>query len=228
MNKIRWIICDDSKYVRFTYVEGLKKYNELENVGECETAIECVDMCKQLKPDMVLLDVQLENGMLGTDFIYEIKDVSPDIKVIILSSYKLDEYVMEAFGNGADGYILKEYSINDVYKSIIGTYNDNTIIPTEIAKVLAQATKNDRIERRSLLYSIDVVSSLTKSEFEVLKGCYDGKTYQEIADERFVSISTVRVLGARVIKKFSAPNMEELIKDLKKLNFFEFINKDNN
>jgi len=217
MNKIRWSICDDAEHVRFLFKTGLKKYEELECISESSSASECLESVKNNAPDVLLLDIQLETDFSGLDIIQELKEYAPELKILIISSHDNDDYIFNAFALGASDYILKEQSFDIIYKKIKDSYFNINSISSDIANTLAKKAKDIRASQSSILYTIEIMTRLSVSELEVLKSIYAGKSYKEIAKERFVSLGTIKVLASRIIRKFNYTNMNELIAHLREL-----------
>lgn len=219
--KISWAICDDSQYVIKVYRKGLEQFEDICFVGESNTAAECIELCREKKPDILLLDVQLDFERSGIDAISEIKAESPDTRIVILSSFKDEEYIFLAFAKGAENYVLKEDSIKKLHDTMIDAYNSETVISGEIAKVVVAKSHEYEIRQRSLMYMVEIMSKLSVSEFEVLKLIYAGKSYREIANERFVEPSTIKVQASRILKKFDEKSMSVLIEDIRRLKLFD-------
>ena len=126
-----------------------------------------------------------------------------------------------AFALGASDYILKDQPFDIIYNKIKDSYYGNNRINTNIAQTLAKKAQDIKTGQSSILYTVEIMTRLSASEFEVLKSIYAGKTYKEIAEERFVSLNTIKVLASRIIKKFSYSNMNEVIEHLREMKIFE-------
>ena len=221
MKKIRWSICDDAEHVRFLFKMGLRHYEELEFLNETSSAFECCESIKSNAPDVLLLDIQLEEDFAGIDIIPTLKEYVPEMKILMISSHNNEEYIFNAFALGASDYILKDQPFDVIYKKIKDSYYGNNSISTNIAQILAKKAQDIKAGQSSILYTIEIMTRLSTSEFEVLKSIYAGKTYKEIAEERFVSLNTIKVLASRIIRKFNFTNMNEVIEHLKQLKIFE-------
>ena len=117
--------------------------------------------------------------------------------------------------------MLKEDSIKKLHDTMIDAYNSETVISGEIAKVVVAKSHEYEIRQRSLMYMVEIMSKLSVSEFEVLKLIYAGKSYREIANERFVEPSTIKVQASRILKKFDEKSMSVLIEDIRRLKLFD-------
>ena len=220
-SKISWAICDDSESVIAVYRKGLGQFEDLEFVGSTGDAEGRVELCAREHPDVLLLDVQLDFQKSGIDAIPQIKQVSPGTKIVILSGYKDEEYIFLAFAKGAENYVLKEDSIKKLHESIVDVNNSEPVISGDIAKILVQKSRDYEIRQRSIMSMIEIMSRLSVSEFEVLKMIYAGKSYREIAKERFVELSTIKVQASRILKKFDESSMAILIEEIRSLKLFD-------
>lgn len=225
MNTIRWTICDDAEYLRTSFKLELENQRNLEFVGDAHDSKSCVKMVAAQKPDILLLDIQMDTETAGIDIIPELKKIAPAMKIIMLTSYDDENYVFSAFANGADDYIYKSLSKAEIVSSIINVYNNTSMLRPEIAKKLTKRSLEIENQHKSLIYIVNIMTKLSTSEFEVLKSAYNGDSYKKIAAERFVDISTVRTLASRVLRKFNTNNMQHLIQELSSLKVFELFDK---
>lgn len=224
-DNISWVICDDSEHARFVYRKGLSAFEDLNFVGECSDCEQCIELCREKHPDVLLLDVQLEFEKLGIDAIPEIKEASPNTKVVILSGFNEEDYIFIAFAKGADNYVLKEDSIKKLHDTMYNVYHSINVIEGQMAAIIVQRTRETEERQRSLLQMVEIMSRLSVSEYEVLKLIYAGKSYREIAQERFVETSTIKVQASRVLKKFNEKSMTVLIEQIRRLKLFDLFKK---
>ncbi len=220
MEKIKVFICDDDKFWHDFLKKLVKNCGDIDIVGSASTTMSCVDAAAECNPDIVLLDVQMEDSNSGVDLIPRILDKLPNTKIIMFTSYDFDEYIFDSFCNGAVDYIIKTMPAEDIIKAIRSVYNNCASVKTEIANKLAQRAKKIQAEKQSFLYLIDKLIKLTPAEFELLKSLNNGSTYKEIANERFVETESVRMMASRILKKMDAKNMEQLITEMGRLDVF--------
>lgn len=218
---IRWCICDDAEYVCSSLVLALQKYSDLEFLEFATSSDDCITMCKNKKPDILLLDVQMESEYSGINLIPKIKTVSPSTKIIMLTGFDYDTYIFLAFSKGADNYILKYADTSDIHQAMIDIYNDKVNINREIFSKLKSHVTQVEHQQQSLLLIISLMSKLSRSEYEILRAIYDGKKYKEIAKDRFVELGTIKKQVSRILAKFEVHSMQQLIKELEDLNIFE-------
>ena len=221
MDKLRLAVCDDFKEIR-EYIEFFcKKEDDVECVATASNAAECLEMVKEHKPDILLLDIQMETDDAGLNIMPDLMDIHPQMKIIILTAHLEDDYIFSAFAMGASNYILKSMHFDEMIDIIREVAQDRTVMRPEVAKVLAD---NGKRMKASLLYLINILVKLSPSEYDILKDIYDGYTYNEISQKRYVSVSTVKNHALRILKKNGFHSMKELVGELRDLKIFDLLN----
>ena len=221
MKKIRWSICDDSEYVCRSFELSMRKYEELEFVGSSNSADACLELCRKEAPDMLLLDIQMEEENSGICVLKKLKELLPDMKIIMLTSYDDNEYICSAFDNGADNYVLKNAPMQQLHDTIVQLFDGKYLIDNRIFDSLMERERKNSEKRDSLLILVSVISKLSASEYEILRLICSGYTYREISKMRFVEIGTIKKHVSRILKKFSVKRMSILAEELNRLRIFE-------
>ena len=220
MDKIRLAVCDDFSDFRDYFELFCSREDDIECIATAGGSEECLSMVKEHMPDILLLDIQMETDDSGVRLIPDLLDIKPDLKIIMLTAHIEDDYVYTAFSYGAIDYLDKSMSFEEMMNTIRNISRDNVSIRPEIAKILA--TGNKRM-KSSIMYLINILVKLSPSEYEILKAVYDGKSYQEIADERCVTLSTTKNQVSRILKKFDAHLMQDIVTELRELKIFEYL-----
>lgn len=221
--KIRVAMCDDAKFLCDGFQEQFALFSDLEFVGAVYSAAECPALLERERPDVLLLDIRMETEVAGIDVIPQIKQQFPDTKIIMLTSYNDDDYVFAAFANGADDYCEKTMPVDQIAEIIVNAYRNTTYLRPQIAKKLAQRTREVQQNQISLLYLYNKISQLSTGEYELLREMYYGASYKKIAEDKFVEIDSVRKMAKRVLKRMNARSMKDLIAQLHTLKIFEFM-----
>lgn len=221
MKPIRLAICDDAKFICKSIRLECSHNKEFDFCGEAYSAKSCVELVARTKPDVLLLDIQMESELAGIEIIEKLKSIHPEIKIVILTSYDNDDYIFEAFANGADDFVVKSDDNSDILMKCKNVYYSEVLMNRKIAKVLSKRMQHITRNQNSMLYLLTVMAKLSPSEFEVLRYICEGHTYKTIAKKRFVEECTIKTLVARILRKFEVSNMKELRGILKELNVFE-------
>jgi NarL family two-component system response regulator LiaR len=196
--KIRLLIADDHKVVR----EGLKAFIAptpgFEVVGEASNGLEAVDLASQLLPDVILLDLLMPE-MDGIAAACEIKKKSPDVKIIIITSFVEEAKVIAAIKAGASGYLLKDSSPQEIETAIQVVYQGGSAFPSNVASILAkELTRPEKTTEKSI--------PLAEREIEILKLIAHGMSNQEIADRLILSVWTIRNYVSEILEKLGVDN----------------------
>ncbi len=218
MDKIRVVIVDDMPDLVDYFKSVLNNEPDIEVIGTAHSGREGVEVTLSVKPDIVLMDLQMEYECAGIDAIAEIKSREPDIKVIVLSVNEDNEMLFQAFAAGGNEYILKTDSIVKLIESIHLVYHNQLSLSPQVSQKILGEFSRLRTAQDSLLYTMNVISKLTMSEFEVLKALSTGKSYKQVAEERCVETSTIRSQVNRILKKFDEKSIKSIVKKLEPFN----------
>lgn len=225
MDKIRWGICDDDKILTYAYTYELKTFSDLEFVGNADSAEACFSLIKKEKPDVLLLDIRMETEIAGIEVIPRLKEIDESLKIIMLTSFEDEDYIFNAFANGACDYLMKDTNKTDIYHAIKNAYTNNSVISSSIAQLITRRARDIEQNQQSLLYVLEIMSRLSKTEFEILKAIYRGDSYKKIAADRYVDVLTIRSHVSRIINKFGKSDMKAVIKNLKELRVLDLFYK---
>ena len=222
---IKLAICDDSKHFINTLRLEISDHENIELVGECNLAVDCIPMLSHCNPDVLLLDIQMETASAGIDILPKVKSLFPSLKVIMMTVSEIEEDIFNAITNGADNYILKNMSNPEILKKIVETNNNQHTIDNAIFQKYLSQSKIKSDDYNSLLFLVSIILKLTKSELEILKLLCEGKSYSQIANQRFTSESTVRTIVSHITKKFEVDNINTLIKHINNFDLFKKFNR---
>lgn len=196
------LIVDDDALIR----DGLKLLLEIEDdievVGTAKNGQEALDLCKKLKPNLVLMDIRMPvmDGVLSTKLI---KDSFNDIKIVILTTFKDDEYIKEAIKNGAEGYILKNQSSDSIIEGLRAVSKGTTVFDKAITDSLSSML--DFNEKK-----MPLDFGLTEREFQVLSLIGEGMSNKEIANKLFLGEGTVRNYVTTLLEKLEQRDRTQL------------------
>lgn len=190
---INVMIVDDHKMIR----EGLKKIlefdGEVQVIGEADNGQECLKKLKTIKPDIILLDINMP-VMNGIETLQELKKKRKKYKVLMLTVHNEIEYLLKAVDIGIDGYILKDSDSNELKRAISSIYNGEKFIQPSLIPLL-----NSKLIARDL--DKEKVESLSNREIEVLKLVSVGMFNKEIGKKLDISERTVKNHMSSIFKK---------------------------
>ncbi len=205
-NKVRVVIADDHTIIRDGLRSLISSARDFEVVGEAEDGREAVESVETLQPDLVLTDLSMPE-MDGIDLIKTVKRRSPQTKVVALTVHRGEEHILAALKAGADAYVLKDASINELMTAIRSVLRGKHYISPEISGNLIESYRAGGKGQKEL----PLRGLLTPREREVLKLIADGYTNQEIADTLCISIHTVETHRHHLTGKLDASNTAALI-----------------
>jgi DNA-binding NarL/FixJ family response regulator len=201
---IRILLVDDHPLVRKGLRSILDVRSDITVVGEADTAARALEQAAQLKPDVVLLDIRM-TGASGIAIIHRLKSELPGVKVSILTTYEEEAYLFEAIKEGADGYLLKTLSAEELVEAIQRLYAGENLMTASLTGKLMQRFQTLARER-------DVHdSSLTPEEMKILQEIARGATNREIAEKLSWSTITVKRKTAQILKKLDATNRAQAV-----------------
>mgnify|MGYP000277144237 CR=1 FL=1 len=197
---IRVLLVDDHAVVRSGLGAVLLSYDGLELVGEASNGKEAIELCEKYKPDVVLMDLLMPemDGVAATAVIHE---KWPDMRIIVLTSYKEKEMVEGALKAGAMSYLIKNVSADDLVVAIRGAMAGQPRLSPEAAQVLIQEIKKPAEQ------SYD----LTEREKEILALMVEGLPNNAIAERLIVSQSTVKFHVSNILSKLGVTTRTEAV-----------------
>ena len=219
MNRIRIIMADDNPEICSHFSTILAREPDLELIGSASTGAEAVQLTRTLRPDIVLMDIQMETRVAGIIASRQILTELPDTRVIILTILEDDDLLFQAYCAGVIDYIIKTDAADQIVTSIRNAYRNQLVLRPQYAEKIIDELKRVKEEQYSLLYSLNMLSKLSNSEFEVLKNLYQGLNARQISEERFVSLGTVKTQIHSILQKFGLKSASEVVRKLHEINF---------
>lgn len=199
MKKIRILLVDDHNMVRQGLRVLLEAEQDIEIIGEAETGRQAVQQAKNLRPDVIVMDVAMPN-LNGLEATRQIMKEVPGSKVLVLSSYSDDEYVHQLTEAGASGYLLKQTAAADLIKAVRETSKGNAFFSPAVSKRLLDRYRETFLNGAPIKKRTDL---LTTREAEVLQLIAEGKPNKQIASDLCISIKTVEKHRQQVMNKLN-------------------------
>ena len=213
--KIRVVIADDQELVRAGFAMVIGSQPDMAVAAQARDGAEALALAETLHPDVVLMDVRMP-GMDGIEATRQISALQHRFaadgtqsevartKVIILTTFDLDEYVMAAITAGASGFLLKDTEPETLLNSIRTVFQGNAIIAPSATKRLGAHGNSTASSTSDSTYTDPELDELTDREREVLIEIAHGLSNQEIADKLFISLPTVKTHVAHILAKINA------------------------
>jgi NarL family two-component system response regulator LiaR len=197
---IRVMIVDDHTMVRKGLAAMLKVKPDLKLVGEASNGREALQLCAEVQPDVILMDLLMPR-MDGTTAIQAVRSHWPGVRVIALTSFKEKDLVQRALRAGAISYLLKDVSIDDLAEAIRAACVGQSTLAPEATQALIQAASQGP----------QPGDDLTPREREVLELMVEGLTNPEISQRLMVSLSTARAHVSSILSKLGVSNRAEAV-----------------
>lgn len=202
---IQVMLVDDHAVLRDGIRSFLDGEKDIEVVGEATSGQEAIEGIQRLKPDVVLMDINLpdKNGIEVTEIV---KKMCPECKVLILTMYDHDEYLMSSIRAGADGYLLKDAPSDQVVDAIRTVFKGDSIIHPSLTKKLMNYHYHQKQTD-----SQSSESELSEREREVLVLLAKGLSNKDIAEQLFISDKTVKIHVSKILKKFGVKSRSQAV-----------------
>jgi two-component system response regulator NreC len=206
MSKIRLLLVDDHEIVRAGLRMLFQAEKDMEIAGEVGSGEEALQAVRELKPDVVLMDVVML-GMNGIEATRRIKQAAPEVAVLALTMHEDEQYFFEMLSAGASGYVPKRAAPDDLVSAIRAVSQGNVFLYPTLAKALVK----DFLQRAELGVATPA-EELTSREREVLTCIAEGLTNREIAETLVISAKTVDRHRENIMRKLNLHNRVELVK----------------
>ena len=204
-DKQRIFIAEDQTIVRDGLRALLSSNPNFEVVGEAEDGREVIRNIEEYKPDLILMDLSMPR-MNGMEAIKEVKKLLPDTKILVLTIHKTEEYILTVLKAGADGYLLK----NDTQEELMTAIKSVLEGKSYLSPGVSQKVIEGYVEGSKTVKTKSSWDTLTQREREILKLIAEGYKNREIADDLCISIKTVVKHRANLMEKLDLHNISAL------------------
>lgn len=203
MEKITILLVDDHKLIRDSWSFILNSDDRFEVVDSTGSGEEAVEIAKNTRPDIILMDVNM-SPMNGFDATKQIRKISPGSRVIGVSMHSMPAYAKRLIQLGAMGYVTKNSSKEEMIHAIIEVYNGKKYICEEVKNILAQQEIQDEPGQPDM-------NNLSRRELDIIQFIKDGYSSKEIAVKLDISLKTVEVHRYNILKKLNLRNTASLV-----------------
>ncbi|WP_080874522.1 response regulator [Oceanobacillus timonensis] len=199
---INVLFVDDHEMVRIGVSAYLSSQPDIDVVAEADDGAQAIDLALELRPDIILMDLVMKE-MDGIEATKKIIASWPEAKIIIVTSFLDDEKVYPALEAGATSYMLKTSKASEIAKAIRATYEGQSILEPEVT---GKIMNRMRTKEETALHE-----QLTEREKEILLLMAKGKANQEIADELFIALKTVKVHVSNILGKLEVQDRTQAV-----------------
>jgi two-component system response regulator DevR len=203
MTRIRIHLVDDHPVVRRGLKSLLSNHGDFEVVGESAAVNEARQHIPEHEPDVVLLDIRLP-GESGLDLLRWLRQEQPHIRVLILTSFDDDEYVVEALRRGAHGFVLKSSSDEMLCDAIRTIYRNGRVLSPQVAEHLVQPPGDEPAED----------AMFSGEELRIMRLLVDGASNEDIASSLYISVATAKRRLQRIFTRLGVSNRAQAVAEV--------------
>ena len=206
--KITVIIADDHTLVRRGLVTLLSLNKDVEVIAEVGDGRVAIEITLEKRPDIVMIDLSMPN-LSGFEAIRQIKRRAPGVKILVLSGYDNEEYVLETIQSGADGYMLKDTTPGELDTALRTVASGRQYYSPTIARIAEDAKMS--LSTKSGGKGLKIADRLTEREREILQLIAESRTHQQIAEMLHISVRTVDTHRNNIIQKLGLHDTASLV-----------------
>lgn len=223
MNIIKILIADDMEAHRRRLARIIEATPNFSLVGSATSGAEAVELSVKKNPNVILMDIEMEDNMAGITAAAEIHEKVPDAKVIMLTIHKDDNIIFAAFQTGIVDYVIKSASSEEITEAINAAVTGSSPIRPLIAGKIRNEFARIKQMENNFVSVFKIISTLSPAELEVLRLLCMGKTRKEIAEKRSVELDTIKQQISSILKKFNKKRTKEIIRMMNDLEVFDMI-----
>ncbi|MEH7011562.1 response regulator transcription factor [Neobacillus niacini] len=223
LETIQILIADDMEAHRRRLERIINSVGNLSLVASAKSGYEAVAYAAIKKPDIVLMDIEMESQMAGVKAASEINKILPDTKIVMLTVHQDNNIVFAAFQTGIVDYLMKSAPKEEILEAIYSASNNQSPIRPIIAEKIRQEFARIKKSEDHLTHFFKIIANLTPSELEVLKLLCSGLKRKEIAEARAVEVETIKKQISSLLKKFDKNSTKEIVIDVTELKLFDMI-----
>lgn len=224
-NKIKVYVVEDYQVLREHYVNLLHYEPDIEIVGWAANSREAIIGVDKHKPDVVLMDIEMESSDSGLSATKSILERHPEIKIIMLTVHDDESSICKSFQAGAANYVLKSTSAVDIIKAIKDAYNGLSNLSPAVSSIVIKEFKRMSSTQDSLLYILNLLTKLTETEVYILILLCEGMSQKEICRVRHIELTTVKTHVKNILRKFDRKSSREVVKIIDKLGLLPYLKK---
>ncbi|MDO4916876.1 MAG: response regulator transcription factor [Rothia sp. (in: high G+C Gram-positive bacteria)] len=210
MDSLKILVVDDQTLMRQAMASFVNFESDMTVVGQATNGSEAINMASELKPDVILMDLQMPilNGIDATE---KITSILPHTKILAVTTFHSEDYVIPALKAGASGYVVKDSEPEDIISAVRSVYEGNSVMSPSIAKMLVDNLAGETAQQSMSPEDSYDWEQLTSRERDVVRLLCDGYSNREIAAELFLSEPTVKTHVAHIAAKVDARDRLQIV-----------------
>ena len=205
MEKIRVFLADDHKILRESLVILLARKENIEVVGEASDGQEAYRKICELKPDVAVLDISIPQ-LNGLDLAARLRSDLPELRIIMLTMHKNEEFITKALCLGVKGYVLKDNALEELIEGIEAVYHDKVFLSADVTQFVVEgfitSAQGNRFSQEE---------SISSREREILQLLAEGKSNKDISMALNLSVKTVETHRANIMRKLGFKSITDLV-----------------
>ena len=213
--KIKILIAEDQISLRKYYVHILEQDPKIEVVADVSDGPTAIQKALELKPDVILMDIEMDTKDAGLLAAQTILSALPDTKIIILTVYEEDKLVSSAFVLGVCDYMLKKSSPGELTKAVKDAYIGQSPIRAEIAPKIRSELQRSEQYKSSFMYALNLLMTLTSTEIDILHLLSKNYSRADICKFRCVEMSTVKTQIHNILRKLNKKSIKEVLSQIR-------------
>lgn len=227
---IKIMLCDDMESIRNYFVSAIASQTDMQIVCTAGSGKEAEESLEKLPaeklPDIILMDIQMEDEKAGITATGRIHGRWPKIKILMLTIHKNDDLLIEAYLAGAVDYLVKDVPMEVVCNTLRDAYRNENFVGTLIREKTRERLDKSKQMEISMVFFVNKLSKLTVSEWRVLRLLYEGKKRREISAQEVLSEETVKLHIRHILRKLDFATTKELVNYLKEIHFLDYFKWD--
>ena len=212
------LIVDDHPLCRKGLKAVLEPNNQFEVVGEAQNGAEALEMVRKLDPDLVVVDISLPDQS-GIELTREIRNLLPEVRIMIVSMHSKIDYIAEAFQAGATGYVVKESASESLLQGLEHVSKGDYYLDSSLSQEVAKKLIGPRAKENLISHS--TYGGLTPREQEVMRLLAEGLSSKKVAEKLFISPKTVENHRTNIMHKLDLHSTVELVRYAVKLGLID-------
>lgn len=211
------MVVEDNRIIRGHICRTVDSYDDFQAVETASSGREAVETFRTHPVEIVLMDIEMESAKAGIDAARDILEICPQARIVFLTSHDDDEMVVTAMATGAKDFVAKDTGSEDLHNHLVAVSEDKPVLEDRVQRLVMKEYKRLSDSEQSLLYFIRHLSSLTRSEKELV-GCFlAGMKTRQIAQSRCVEVTTVKSQIRTLLQKFELSRTSEMVDFIRSL-----------